>query len=91
MTMTIKDQKLFSYTKPPMSVWSWASWTKNSHPQSLLQMTLTIDYVLFFWQNMQLTLLTNLYLVASKKSSEWLTDQSIFQEVISSDSLGHLK
>jgi hypothetical protein len=36
-------------------------------------------------------LLTNLYLVASKKCSEWLTDQSIFQEVISSDSLGHLK
>ncbi len=45
----------------------------------------------FFWQNTQLTLLKILYLVASKKCSDWLTDQWIFQEVISSDLLGHLK
>jgi hypothetical protein len=47
MTMMIEDQKLFLYMKPPMSLWSWVSWTKFSPPQSLLQMTLTTDYEQF--------------------------------------------
>jgi hypothetical protein len=47
MTVTIEDHKLFLYTKPPMLLWSWASWTKFSPPQSLLQMTLMIDYDFF--------------------------------------------
>jgi hypothetical protein len=54
-------------------------------------MTLMIDYEEFFLQKTQPTLLTNLYLVVSNKCSEWLTDKSIFMEVISSDSLGNLK
>ncbi len=74
-----------------MSLWSLASWTKFSAPQNLLQITLMIDYKTVFWQKTQLTLLTNLYLVVSTKRSERLTDQSMFKEEISSDTLGHMK
>jgi hypothetical protein len=49
---------------------------KFSPHQSLLQMTLTIDYEPFFLQNTHPPLSTNLYLVAPKKCCEWLTDQS---------------